>query len=350
MSADAGARLMPMVDPEIESAPWEEQARLRRAALSPADRLSVRALALLSRQARARGLRDARRGRRPRRRSPALPLTEKDELRATRTPDEPIGAHLTARPDEIVRIYSTSGTTGTPSYIPLDRRATSTSGCALRRAATRPPASRAASASSRPTTPARSSPAPRSPLSTRLGLCHIPVGTGNTERLMAAVELLKPTVVVMTPSYALHLAEWARERGIDLADSSVKRVLVAGEPGGGEPAMRAKLEAAWGASVTEAMGIGDISVSLWGECEEKAGHAFQRPRLRPFRADRSGDRRGEADRRRRRRRARADPSRQPLGAAAALPHPRPCAARLRPLRLRAHDARACAASAAPTTC
>ena len=81
-----------------------------------------------------------------------------------------------------------------------------------------------------------------------------------TERLVAAVELLKPTVVAMTPSYALHLAEWAEDRGKGLANSSVSRVMVAGEPGGGEPAMRAKLEAAWGASVTEAMGIGDISV------------------------------------------------------------------------------------------
>ena len=91
---------------------------------------------------------------------------------------------------------------------------------------------------------------------------------------MAAVELLKPTVVAMTPSYALHLAEWARQRGVDLPASSVKRVMVAGEPGGGEPAMRAKLEQGWGASVTEAMGIGDISVSLWGECEAKAGMHF----------------------------------------------------------------------------
>ena len=50
--------------------------------------------------------------------------------------------------------------------------------------------------------------------------------------------------------------------------------MVAGEPGGGEPAMRAALEAGWGANVTEAMGIGDISVSLWGECEAKAGMHF----------------------------------------------------------------------------
>ena len=48
-------------------------------------------------------------------------------------------------------------------------------------------------------------------------------------------------------------------------------MLVAGEPGGGEPAFRARLEAGWGAKVTEAMGIGDIGVSLWGECEEQDG-------------------------------------------------------------------------------
>ena len=105
----------------------------------------------------------------------------------------------------------------------------------------------------------------------RIGLCHIPVGTGNTERLMTAVELLKPEAAVLTPSYAAYLIEWAAERNVDLAGSSVTRVLVAGEPGGGEPAFRAKLEAGWGARVTEAMGIGDIGVSLWGECEEQAG-------------------------------------------------------------------------------
>src|SRR6185312_10640457 len=51
----------------------------------------------------------------------------------------------------------------------------------------------------------------------------------------------------------------------------VRRLLLAGEPGGGEPAFRAALEDGWGARVTEAMGIGDIHVSLWGECEEQDG-------------------------------------------------------------------------------
>ena len=76
---------------------------------------------------------------------------------------------------------------------------------------------------------------------------------------------------MLTPSYAAYLVEWAAERGFDLRGSSVERVLVAGEPGGGEPAFRAKLEEGWGARVTEAMGIGDIGSSLWGECEEQDG-------------------------------------------------------------------------------
>jgi len=105
----------------------------------------------------------------------------------------------------------------------------------------------------------------------RIGICHIPVGTGNTEWLVRAIELLRPEAAVLTPSYAAYLVEWTGERGFDLRTSSVERVLVAGEPGGGEPALRARLEEAWGARVTEAMGIGDIGISLWGECEEQDG-------------------------------------------------------------------------------
>ncbi len=96
---------------------------------------------------------------------------------------------------------------------------------------------------------------------------------------MKSIELLRPEAVVLTPSYAAYLAE-----NFDLRDSSVERVLVAGEPGGGEPAFRAMLEEGWGAKVTEAMGIGDIGVSLWGECEEQNGmhlgaYGFVHPEL-----------------------------------------------------------------------
>jgi phenylacetate-CoA ligase len=85
------------------------------------------------------------------------------------------------------------------------------------------------------------------------------------------VDELRPEAVVLTPSYAGHLVEAAAERSLNLRESNVERVLVAGEPGGGEPAFRTRLEEGWGAKVTEAMGIGDIGVSLWGECEEQDG-------------------------------------------------------------------------------
>jgi phenylacetate-CoA ligase len=194
-----------------------------------------------------------------------LPLTDKRELRATTTHENPIGAHLAVDPHDVVRIYSTSGTTGTPSYIPLTQtdldnwvtgsaRSYAASGIARGQRIVStynagPFVAGAALASF-----------------DRLGLTHIPVGTGNTERLIKAIELLRPDAAVLTPSYAASLIERA-----DLAGSSVRRVLVAGEPGGGEPAFRAALEEGWGAKVTEAMGIGDIGVSLWGECHHQTG-------------------------------------------------------------------------------
>ena len=200
----------------------------------------------------------------------ALPLTDKREIRATCTTQDPIGTHLCAAPPEIARIYSTSGTTGTPSYIPL------TAGDIENWIAgsTRSYGAAGIAAGGRIVSTYNAGPfvaGAALAVFARLGLCHIPVGTGNTERLMRAVELLRPGAAVLTPSYAAHLVEWAQEHDFDLRGSSIERVLVAGEPGGGEPAFRAMLEHGWGARVTEAMGIGDIGPSLWGECEQQDG-------------------------------------------------------------------------------
>jgi phenylacetate-CoA ligase len=200
----------------------------------------------------------------------ALPFTEKSELRASCTPDNPIGTHLCVDSADIVRIYSTSGTTGTPSYIPLTRAdlANWVEGSARSYAAA------GLAAGQRIVSTYNAGPfVAGAALGSmdRIGLCHIPVGTGNTERLVKAIDLLKPEAAVLTPSYAAYLIEWSAERNFDLAGSSVKKVLVAGEPGGGEPAFRKRLEEGWGAKVTEAMGIGDIGVSLWGECEHQNG-------------------------------------------------------------------------------
>jgi phenylacetate-CoA ligase len=258
-----------MLEPEVEARPWEEQLALDDASYraqlaylferSAFYREKLAAAGFASAQE-AGGLDEIAR----------LPLTDKPELRATVTPDQPMGPHLSADASEIVRIYSTSGTTGTPSYVPLtaDDLDNWVTGSARSYAASGvAPGQRIVSTYNAGPFVAGAALAAFD----RIGLCHIPVGTGNTERLMLAVEQLRPEAVVLTPSYAAHLVESAEARGVDLRGSSVERVLVAGEPGGGEPAFRAALEEGWEAKVTEAMGIGDIGVSLWGECEEQDG-------------------------------------------------------------------------------
>jgi phenylacetate-CoA ligase len=250
-----------MLEPEVEARPWPEQLALDAAAYRAQlayllERSSFYREKVGGASARALGGLAQIAG---------LPLTAKDELRATCTPDNPIGSHLCVAPEEIARIYSTSGTTGTPSYIPLtagdvDNWVTGSA---------RSYAASGVRAGQRLLSTYNAGPfAAGAALAAfdRIGVCHIPVGTGNTDRLVRAIEQLRPEAIVLTPSYAAYLAE-----SFDLRGASVERVLVAGEPGGGEPAFRAALEERWGARVTEAMGIGDIGVSLWGECEEQDG-------------------------------------------------------------------------------
>ena len=261
-----------MLDPEIEGRPWEGEAEIDDAAYRQQiawlfarsrfyrDKLAAAGFATPEAVGGLAGI--AR-----------LPFTEKAEVSATRSETAPVGTHLCVPLDGCVRVFSTSGTTGTPSYIPL----TAVDIANWTRISAR---SYAASGIARGE--ALISTYGAGPFVAgitfdafnALGLCHIPIGGGNTERLMTTVRLLKPQAIALTPSYALHLAEWGAARGIDVAGTSVRRLLVAGEPGGGEPAMRQKLEALWGATVTEAMGIGDIAASLWGECPARSGMHF----------------------------------------------------------------------------
>ena len=257
-----------MLAPEVETRPWAEQSVIDDAQYrNQLDYLHEHSAFYRKKfnaagigQAGAGGLADIAN----------LPFTEKSEIRASCTAENPIGSHLCVERSGIVRIYSTSGTTGTPSYIPLTARD-------LDNWVTTSARSYSASgveAGQRIVSTYNAGPfVAGAALGAfdKLGMSHIPVGTGNTERLMTAIRMLKPEAAVLTPSYAAYLIEWAAEKSFDLKGSSVKRVLVAGEPGGGEPAFRKKLEEGWGARVTEAMGIGDIGVSLWGECEYQQG-------------------------------------------------------------------------------
>jgi len=78
------------------------------------------------------------------------------------------------------------------------------------------------------------------------------------------------TVVFCTPTYALRLIEVAAAEGIDLTQSGVRALIVAGEPGGSIPATRRRIEAGWGARVFDHNGMTETG-PLGFECLEAPG-------------------------------------------------------------------------------
>jgi phenylacetate-CoA ligase len=203
----------------------------------------------------------------------SLPFTTKDEIRQSQADAPPLGTHVAVDVGEIARIYSTSGTSGVPCYIPLTRKDLGDWREIARKSYKRSgllPGQRVVTTyNSGPFVAGAALEA-----FDALGVTHIPVASGNTERLVTALRLLAPQALVCTPSYALYAAEWAAGRGLSVAEAGLERVIVAGEPGGGEESMRRDLEQRYAAKVYEVMGIGDIAASLWGECSEQAGMHF----------------------------------------------------------------------------
>ena len=93
---------------------------------------------------------------------------------------------------------------------------------------------------------------------TRFGMLGLPGGgMGSAARVRFLMDH-RATVVFATPTYALHLAEYAAAEGVDLAGSAVRAVVVAGEPGGCLPATRSRIETVWGARVFDHYGMTEV--------------------------------------------------------------------------------------------
>jgi phenylacetate-CoA ligase len=94
------------------------------------------------------------------------------------------------------------------------------------------------------------------------GAMAIPTGGLSTLGRLDLARSIEATVLLATPSYALHLAEVAEDHKLDPAGLPIRLVIVAGEPGGSVPAVRARLAAAWGADVLDHAGATEIGP--WG--------------------------------------------------------------------------------------
>jgi phenylacetate-CoA ligase len=103
-----------------------------------------------------------------------------------------------------------------------------------------------------------------------LGALAIPGGGQDSAQRLAAIETLGATAVCCTPSYALHLAETARQRGVALDRLGVRATVHAGEPGAGIPAVRARIEEAWGARAYDHAGMTEMGAYGF-ECAAQAG-------------------------------------------------------------------------------
>ena len=102
----------------------------------------------------------------------------------------------------------------------------------------------------------------------QIGLHCIPGGGMSSQIRLAIIESVGATVVCCTPTYALRLAEIAAHERPQrpLAESTVRVLIVAGEPGGSIPATRERIERSWGARVIDHHGlteVGPVSFECW---------------------------------------------------------------------------------------
>jgi phenylacetate-CoA ligase len=99
------------------------------------------------------------------------------------------------------------------------------------------------------------------------GAMVIPGGGMNTLARLELIRRTRATVLCCTPSYALRLAEVAGENQIDPASLHVRRIIVAGEPGGSVPALRRRIEQVWNARLIDHAGATEIGPWGYGDKE-----------------------------------------------------------------------------------
>jgi len=197
-----------------------------------------------------------------------LPLTDKSEFAADQESHPPYGTNLTRPLADYTRLHQTSGTTGTPLRwldTPESWQWWLECWAEVYEAAGVGPDDRIfipfsfgpfigfwAAFEAGP----------------QVGAITIPAGGLTSEQRVDKLLEYDATVVVCTPTYALRLAQIARDGGKDLAASSVRITIHAGEPGASLPNVKARIEESWGARCVDHAGA--TEAGAWGYT---CGHA-----------------------------------------------------------------------------
>jgi phenylacetate-CoA ligase len=203
-----------------------------------------------------------------------LPLTTKEELRASQEAEPPLGDFACAERVDVVRVHLTSGTTGKPlvlGYTAEDLRTSAKIGArAFWTAGARPDDTVLHCLNYSFYTGGL---ADHDGLE-QTGATMVPVGLGQSRRLLELWDDLRPSALFSTLTYPLYLAETAQERGLDPRGLGLRKLIVAGEPGGQLEGTRKRLEELWGAAMRDTYGLSDVWGTFAAECEERAGLHF----------------------------------------------------------------------------
>lgn len=203
-----------------------------------------------------------------------VPFTEKADIAASQEGGTVLGANQCAPLADIVRIQGTGGTTGQPMRIGWTRRDLESYGEMGARALW--------AMGCRPSDlvfTCMNFSLYTGGLSDHLtfetlGAAAIPYGVGQTERLLRMIAAIEgPVGIWATPSYAVRLAEVARELGLEPRELGLARGFFSGEAGLQVPGYRDRIEELWGMTAADMYGTAELGMHS-GECEHRHGLHF----------------------------------------------------------------------------
>ncbi|HKX74170.1 MAG TPA: phenylacetate--CoA ligase family protein, partial [Acidimicrobiia bacterium] len=187
-----------------------------------------------------------------------LPFTTKQELAADQLANRPYGTNLTYPLENYTKIHQTSGTTGEPlRCLDTDESWRWWTECWAS-------VYRAAGVTDRDRIFFAFSFGPFIGFwsgydgARLIGALTFPGGGMSSVQRARAIAVNDISVLVCTPTYALHLAEVAEQEGVDLANSNVRVTIHAGEPGASIPSTKARIEKAWGARCYDHVGATEV--------------------------------------------------------------------------------------------